>query len=161
MSHDTASSGRGPKRGPRPAITATVTVLALVAFAWPGLASWLEFSSDAVAQPWRMLTGHLTHHGFSHLLWDVVMFAALAAWIEARDRVRLTVCLVVAAIAIPSAIAVLQPEIDTYRGLSGIDSALFTLALGLLLREAWCERRTAWTVAAGLAMAGFALNLAY
>ena len=93
------------------------------------------------------LTGHLTHWSWDHLLWDV---AALVGLGVAAIRIlpgRVLLCLLLAALAIPIEIAWFRPEFATYRGLSGVDSALF----GLVLAGLW-QRKGAgrWLAISGL-----------
>jgi rhomboid family GlyGly-CTERM serine protease len=112
-------------------------------------------------QWWRLLTGHLVHWDASHGFWDVLMFAVLGATCEGRGRGRFLACVATAAVAISAMLWWCVPEMVTYRGLSGIDSALYTLAVALVLRDAIDEH--AWKLAAlcGAALAGFAGKLGY
>ena len=74
------------------------------------------------------------------------MFLALGALCEVRWPRRFAVCVVTSALTISAALSCLQPEVELYRGLSGIDSALFTLAVVCLIREAIAERRLAFAL---------------
>jgi rhomboid family GlyGly-CTERM serine protease len=99
----------------------------------------LAYQRDLVAagELWRILTGHFVHWSPDHLLWDVGTFVVLGAACELLSRRRLLVCLLVSAVAIPGALWLLQPELEIYGGLSGIDSALFALLGGQLAHEHW------------------------
>jgi rhomboid family GlyGly-CTERM serine protease len=126
---------------------------ALPAFA---LGGWLELDRAAVArgEVWRLLTGHWTHWTPDHLLWDSLAFLVLAALCEARiSRKRLLAAVAGSALAVSASIWFL-PGIERYRGLSGIDSALFVLLAVTLLRE----RRSPL---AGLALAAFLAKAAW
>jgi rhomboid family GlyGly-CTERM serine protease len=92
---------------------------------------------------WRVLTGHFTHWNLDHAMWDVLMFVALGALCESRWPRRFAVCTAASALAISLAIFYGQPDVELYRGLSGIDSALFTLAVWGLLEVALAHRRFA------------------
>ncbi|MDF1861811.1 MAG: hypothetical protein P1U87_16450 [Verrucomicrobiales bacterium] len=123
--------------------------LALLFQCVPALAESLQWQRDAhpVAGVVTALTGHLTHWTWSHFVWDVAAFLglSLAAISIAPGRYRNGLFL--AAVLIPLEIHFFQPEFQTYRGLSGIDSALF----GLLLAGLWQSGGTAkWISAAGL-----------
>jgi rhomboid family GlyGly-CTERM serine protease len=102
----------------------------------PHAASRLEYERTAIAagQWWRILTCHWAHFSADHLMWDVGAFALLAALCERRNRAALIRCVVVSAILIPAAVWVFLPQLQSYRGLSGIDSALFVLLAVDLLR---------------------------
>ncbi len=87
------------------------------------------------------------------------MFALLAAMLEPRGRRRLLLCIVSSALAVAVAVHFAAPDLTTYRGLSGIDSALFAFLLLVLLREARAagdRPATCLYVALGL---GFAIKL--
>jgi rhomboid family GlyGly-CTERM serine protease len=80
---------------------------------------------------YRLVTCHWLHWSTNHLAWDLAMFAVLGSLCERRSRGRFLGSLLVSAVAIPLVVMVAHPELASYRGLSGIDSALF----GLLVTE--------------------------
>ncbi len=53
-----------------------------------------------------------------------------------RHAMRTIACVFASAPAISLAVLAVHPNLDTYRGLSGLDTALFTLAATLLWRDA-------------------------
>jgi rhomboid family GlyGly-CTERM serine protease len=102
------------------------------------LGGWLELDRAAVArgEVWRLLTGHWTHWTLDHLLWDSLAFLVLAALCEIWISRRVLLATVAgSALAVSAGVWLALPEIDRYRGLSGIDSALFVLAAARVLRE--------------------------
>ncbi len=102
--------------------------------------------------PVTCLTGHLTHWSWNHLVWDLTAFATLAFAALRIIPQRFMLCLFVAGIVIPLEIALNQPQFETYRGLSGIDSALF----GLVIAGLWkLKRRRSTKWIAGTAAVGF------
>jgi rhomboid family GlyGly-CTERM serine protease len=109
-----------------------------VVFAWPGLAVHAQYDRAAIAagEVWRALAGHWAHYSVDHLFWDVLAFAALGVACERRGRARFLACLVTSALAISASVWLLLPDMRIYRGLSGIDSALFTLLISDIWREA-------------------------
>ncbi len=128
-----------------------IVLFALSAMVIPlvnGATQQLQFDRTLIlgGQWHRLLTGHLTHFGSSHLLWDVVVLVAVGVVAAAIDGRRTIAAMALAAIAIPLAVLWLQPQLAIYRGLSGIDSALFGLVATMLLVRAIRERR--WAVAA-------------
>ncbi len=102
------------------------------------------------------LTGHLTHWSWNHLIWDLAAFATLSFAAIRLIPQRFLLCLLVAGIVIPLEIALNQPQFETYRGLSGIDSAL----LGLTIAGLWKLRQTSRFIAA-IALIAFVSKTIY
>ncbi|NOY81504.1 MAG: rhombosortase [Kiritimatiellaeota bacterium] len=121
-----------------PVISVAVVVAAVLVQACPGLPAALQFERSAIGQGqwWRVLTGHLAHWSWGHLFWDLAGFAILGFLCERRSRRRFTVCLFVSSVCISAVFHLWHPELAAYRGLSGVDSALFGLALTAFWREA-------------------------
>ena len=117
-----------------PVVTLVLTAIAVVVHVLPDSASALEWYRDS-AEVWRWVTGHFAHFGGEHLLWNAGTFAALALLVESRSRVALLGCVVLSALAIPAGLSLLAPEVGSYRGLSGVDSALFAWLAIRLLRD--------------------------
>lgn len=93
----------------------------------------LLFSELSVSGAHRVLTCHLLHWSTEHLMWDLAVFVILGAACEWRSPVRYAAALLLSAVAIPLCIMWWLPGIDSYRGLSGIDTALFGLLVADLL----------------------------
>jgi rhomboid family GlyGly-CTERM serine protease len=146
-----------------PLLAAALAIFALAAGLSPATASILEFDRVAIAsgQFYRLLTGHLAHWSFDHLLWDVVMFATLGAFLERSSRWLLLAVLAAAAPAVSAAIWLLQPDMLVYRGLSGVDSALFAAALVILLIDAVRSGHKRLTAVVGLLALGFAAKVGF
>lgn len=137
-----------------PLVTLALVATAVAVHLVPSANEWLQFDRAALLRGewWRWLTAHLTHFGANHLGWDVAVLFLLGWRAEHESRRRCAGAIVLAAIAITPAVWFWQPQFATYRGLSGIDSALFGLLAISLLRS---ETRTARLVGA-IALAGFA-----
>lgn len=137
-----------------PKTTLILTLAALAVFLIPGAASCLQYDRVAIGQGqlWRLATGHWTHANANQLFWDALAFAALGALCERRDRRAFGVCLGLGALAAALAVWLGRPELRYYRGLSGLDAALFTLLAGQLLRDAIAGHR--FSLAAGLILLG-------
>ena len=120
-----------------PIVTLLLAALALVAHGWPRAAAALQLERAAVAGGdwWRVVTCHFAHWSADHFAWDFIVFALLGGACEVRSRRRMVVTLLASVILIPLAVLALQPDLHTYRGLSGIDSAFFGLLAFDLLRE--------------------------
>lgn len=89
--------------------------------------------ASPVTRSFDWMTGHLVHWSWNHLLWDLAAFLMLSVVAIRLSSGRFMLSLLAAAVAIPLEIALNQPQIFTYRGLSGIDSAIF----GLIVAALW------------------------
>jgi rhomboid family GlyGly-CTERM serine protease len=81
----------------------------------------------SISDLWRFVASHWVHWSVEHLVWSAGAFLVLGIVCERRSRRRFLVTTLVAAVAIPVALRLLQPDLLYYGGLSGIDSALFGL----------------------------------
>jgi rhomboid family GlyGly-CTERM serine protease len=147
-----------------PWLTFLLAGLSILIMAIPGTSLKLQYEHTAidVGQYWRLFSCHLTHWSANHLFWDVLMFIALGALAELHDRKSFIAAITISACMIPLLLAGLMPGLDTYRGLSGIDSAL----TGLIATSILCERRkeTGWTfekITAVTALGGLTLKMLY
>ena len=129
-------SGRG--HGVAPVLTLAVGAAALALHALPGLGAWAELTRDGVfsGQWWRLFSGHLVHFGSEHLAYDVLALLVLGCVLERRARWLLGSVLLGSALTISVLVLLLAPEVERYRGLSGLDSALFAA----LAFQAWRDR---------------------
>jgi rhomboid family GlyGly-CTERM serine protease len=123
----------------------------------PHASSLLEFDRAALAhgELWRIFTGHFVHFDTSHLVWDTGAFALLAWLLPARSPRRWFVHVVGAALFISAGVWLLQPRFEIYRGLSGVDCALFGALLVERLRAARRERDRLALAIVALAATGF------
>ncbi|MCF3649207.1 rhombosortase [Synoicihabitans lomoniglobus] len=132
----------------------TAVLIALI----PGATAWLQLDRYAVihdVQWLRGLTGHLTHFDTDHLTWDVAALLLLGTLAERESRRATAVTLALSAIGISSAVLIFHPQFATYRGLSGLDSALFGLIVARLFTTGWRERHGFTLATAALAAVGF------
>jgi rhomboid family GlyGly-CTERM serine protease len=120
-------------------------------------AHWFQFDRTAIAagQHWRWITGHFVHWTASHLCWDWLVFALLTMWIAREHTQRYLLCVAASAAAISLGVWLWQPNLASYRGLSGIDSALFAWVALAQLRQAVTHRQKYLATACGLALVGF------
>ena len=128
--------------------TISLTLLTLAAALLAG--SSLELQRGGAA--WRIATCHFTHFTFEQLVWDALVFLTLGFACARRNGGAFQATLLASIVVVPIAVLAFAPEVTTYRGLSGIDSALFALLLTL-------ESRRNGLVA--LCAAGFALKLIF
>ena len=140
-----------------------VCVAALAVGPWSPWSEALQFERAAIArgETWRLFTGHLTHGSWDQLLWEVGAFALLAPLCMRQNPWKFYVCLAASAPVVSFAIWAGRPELETYRGLSGIDSALFTMLSLQLLQASLRERRWFHFHARAAILFFFAAKLAY
>lgn len=139
-------------------VVAAVALMAVITTLIPGLGEILAWRRDL---PWfsrlpGVLTGHLVHWSIDHLIWDLVAFFALSTAAIALAPGRVVPCLFFSALMIPLEISWLRPELMSYRGLSGLDAALFGLVLSIL----WQGNKTEKALS-GVAFAGFFAKVIY
>ena len=121
-----------------PFVTLILAAIALAIHVLPGAATWLQFDRVAIAsgECWRLFSGHLTHWNTDHLFWDLLMFVVLGVLIEARSRTSLLWTILLATLIIATVAWLRGPGVQTYRGLSGIDTALFVFLACSMIIEA-------------------------
>jgi len=74
---------------------------------------------------WRLLTCHLVHGTFNHLLWDVLPLLGVGVLFERSLKDRFWSVLAVSSVVVCSGLLVLQPDLPTYCGLSGVLNGLW------------------------------------
>ena len=149
--------------GHLPGVALAVISAAALIMVFPRAAGWLQYDRSAVAagQLWRIVTCHLTHWSFEHLFWDVTALLFLGFVIERDKRRRFLTCVGLSAVLIPLVVHAGMPELSTYRGLSGIDSAVFMLLAVTLLADSWDQRDWGWTLVCTAVMGGFAAKTGF
>jgi rhomboid family GlyGly-CTERM serine protease len=111
----------------------------------------LEYRRDLLAaEPWRLFTGHFVHLGFLHALLNCVALLLLGKLFEDRLRpVELFGLLAAAPVLISLMFWLLLPELEWYRGLSGVLHAIFFA--GCVVWIATATGRARWLPIAALA----------
>jgi rhomboid family GlyGly-CTERM serine protease len=125
-----------------------LAAVALLLWCSPALTAWCQWDRAEPWQLWRWLLGHFTHWSWDHLAWDLAVFVGLGIACARRSRSGWLACVLVSALAISGAVALWCPHLATYRGLSGIDCALFGWLVVELFGEAIANenRRRRWMV---------------
>ena len=134
------SGARG--RIPRILLIAMPIVLAALLQMSPGLAAraQLDLTALAAGQTWRAFTGHFAHFSPTHFAWSGGAFAVLWAMaVVGAGAPRAVACLGLSSLAVAIA-AYAGTSLETYRGLSGVDSALFVFVAVHALARAVRER---------------------
>jgi rhomboid family GlyGly-CTERM serine protease len=150
------------RRLPLITLILTATAVAIHLLGQP-FQSAMEYDRAAVAagQFWRLVTCQWVHWSTSHLVWDVAVFLVVGAACETRGRLKTVAALAIAVLAVPLAVHGLSPAVTNFRGLSGIDSALFGLALALIVEEGLRQRRWGMVAAGAAGISLFVSKCAY
>lgn len=104
----------------------------------PSAQLWLRYDRHAVAagQIWRVLTGHLVHLGWAHLLLNGVGLALLAALLGKQQRASdWWLAVAASAVAVAGGLLACDPDVDWYVGLSGVLHGVFAAGCVALLRR--------------------------
>jgi len=142
--------------------------LLLVAFAvlvtlLPGIPQWLQYDRIELARGefWRLVTSHFVHWSGEHLFWDVLALGILGCLCDREGTGTFLMCIAAAAAAISLSLWFTKPEMPTYRGLSGIDSALFALFAVRIGQAAIIDKDWRRLGLIGIVSVGFATKIAY
>jgi rhomboid family GlyGly-CTERM serine protease len=97
--------------------------IVLIMLGGESVSQWLRYDRLAIMQGeyWRLLTAHLTHLGWSHLLLNLAGLFLL--WILLGDVLSRTgwiLLLLVSALAISAGLWLFDPQLRWYVGLSGV-----------------------------------------
>ncbi|MDH4318525.1 MAG: rhombosortase [Desulfobulbaceae bacterium] len=131
-----------------PVLSLSLGLISCLLFFSSTLRQALEYDRAAVAggEVWRIVTGHFIHWNLGHLLWNVAVFCLLGILSEFYDEKGYFLCLSVSTLMIPLVLWWLQPDLASYRGLSGLASGLFLLMALRVLIDNFCNRQ--WLPAA-------------
>ena len=91
-------------------------------------ASALQYNRTAIIghwQIWRLLSGHFTHWDYEHLFWDASAFLIASFLLYRVSLFQFIFVLLFSLLFISLWILLLNPAVELYRGLSGLDVALF------------------------------------
>ena len=129
----------------------------------PAALEWLQYDRAAIAggELWRIMTGHLIHASWNHLLWDAAALVVLGAICEREQRRSFVACLAASAIALSLCLWTTMPDLAIYRGLSGIDSAVFVFLAVVLLRQSLAAGQKWWSAGIVTVLCGFGLKVAF
>lgn len=145
-------------------LTGAVVILIHWAPDYWGRALQLDRSLIGLGTFWQLFTAHLTHWNASHLIWDVAMFGMVGTLVEMRSRSDWLMTIAVSAFLIPISVLLLRPDLQYYRGLSGLDMALAGYWLATQFQECRTKGRLnekgMWAIALVLLLAKPLVELA-
>ena len=142
-----------------PWLTLALVIGGVVVLLAPGAGEWFQYERDRVlsGEPWRLLTGQLTHWSPRMAFADLAVVFLLGTWLEKRRRGLLAVACLAGLVTVGLGIHILAPEeVAAYRGTSGLATTLFVLAA---LCVAWERPRPATFAVAVGALALLAAKL--
>ena len=144
-------------------IALSLSLLAIVPFVFPGLESFLEFQfADSSLSNAQVVVGcNWLHWSASHLFWDLLMFYVVGRLCELSDRKAFISVILLSAPLIPLAILIACPQLGSYRGLSGIDTALFALLGTSRLQESIRKQDYIGFLVYGLLLVAMFLKILY
>lgn len=155
---------RGVRRGLRvpapPWRSVALAAAALLVAAAPGGAAALAFRRDAVlaaGEWWRIWTAHLAHASTYHLVWTLLPLLALGWLWEPVLRGRYWAVVLLAATCIGFGVLLLEPQLASYVGLSGVLNAIWVAGA---LQAARAERAAGRAGAARIYLAFVAAGAA-
>ena len=118
-------------------------IIELCSCLWPVA---LQYNRTAIIghwQLWRLFTGHFTHWNYEHLYWDAFTFLIASFLLFRISLIQFIFVLLFSLLFISVWILFLNPEVKLYRGLSGVDIALFfSLSLSLIFSSLKKRRYT-------------------
>jgi rhomboid family GlyGly-CTERM serine protease len=130
-----------------------------------GLGSRCAFEFDRAAlargEWWRLLSCHFVHYGRAHAIGDILGFAGWAAMIEATSRRLLLAGIATSALLVGLGVFSFCPNVTHYAGLSGIDVALATMLLCLLIASPRFRKLPGARVLIGVVAGGHITKLGY
>jgi len=129
----------------------------------PGAADLFQYDRDRIAggEIWRLVTSHWTHWSAEHLFWDLVLFLVLITWSMYINSRRTGIVIGLSSLIIPIGIYWIQPELVFYRGLSGLDSALFVFLTMQLFPELKRQKDRAGLLLLMVLLTGLCLKIVY
>jgi rhomboid family GlyGly-CTERM serine protease len=146
-----------------PIASLLLVMLAVAVYAVPGAGEWLQYDRAALpkSECWRLLTSHFAHWSSNHLFWDALAFGVLGWLCERSGLVSFLRCVGISALLIPLTLWFALPQMATYRGLSGLDSALFALLATRVASQAASDKDWLKLSVAALVSGGFAAKISF
>lgn len=145
------------------AATWSIVLASIAIYFFPRISIALEYDRRAIlaGQVWRSVTCYAVHWSADHLFWDVLMFAVLGCLVERRSRRLMIGLCLTAAMAISLGIGWWREDVAICRGLSGIDTALFTYLSLWTMGHAVAQKDWLSGMGAGVMLMGFSGKVLY
>jgi rhomboid family GlyGly-CTERM serine protease len=143
-----------------PGATLAIALVAALAYFFPQANGLLIYDRALIlhGEIWRAWTGHAVHFGASHLLWNLAIFLAAGCWVE-RIRPRTTRWIyLLCPPVIAAALAILEPTLARYAGLSGVATGVLVFLGCVQLSKGSAEPTWFWVAIFGLVVVKIALE---
>lgn len=146
-----------------PLFSLLLGAVAAVIFFTGDMSNTLQYDRQAIAagEFWRLITGHWSHWSFYHFLWCTVVFIALGGICELFCRKAFLATIFVSSLLIPVLTWFTAPELELYRGLSGLGSSLFVFGTTWMARQKYLCRDWPGFIMASAAGAAFTAKIIY
>jgi rhomboid family GlyGly-CTERM serine protease len=135
--------------------TLVLAAAALAVAAMPQVAGLLRLDRTAVfdGEIWRLWTGHLVHGSAQHLAWNVAALVGLGLLFERALGRHFTWLVFVGGALVGGGVLALQPDVETYLGLSGVLNTIWVGGAAIAARGERGSMRMVYlaAVVAGLA----------
>ncbi len=115
-----------------------LALIAVILFYIPNAHELLQYDYVAINehyQYYRLFTGHFVHYSESHLYWDVITFAVLGALCCRKSLSSFFIIIIATPLIISLSLLYFMPQLMFYRGLSGIDTALYSFVIGKMIYD--------------------------
>jgi len=140
----------------------TSIIIVLLTLACALLGAGEQFQYERGLTLWRVTTASFVHWSLDQTIWDSIAFIALAFIAARRWPIRFHATLIASLIGIPLIVHFGARDVMTYRGLSGVDSALFALICARMLVESKDIRAgTPNTIVIAVCAIAFALKITF
>ena len=146
-----------------PCVSLLLTLAAVIIHFSYGLRVQLLYDRSALAhhELWRLITCHWVHLSTDHLFWSAATFFVLGSLCEIMDPKRYYATIGISIISIPIIIWWGMPDLLIYAGLSGLDCALYSLLMVLLIRREIRSRSWIWVALFSLLLGGLIAKIIY
>ncbi len=146
-----------------PVVSLLLGAVAIVLLPAGDINGILQYDRVAIAdgELWRLITGHWTHWSFDHFLWCTIVFVALGGICEHYCRKAFLATIIASSIAIPLVTWFSAPELQLYRGLSGLGSSLFVFGTVWMMRLKYIYRDWPGFILAATAGTAFIAKIVY
>ena len=137
-----------------PYLTILTGVAAIAATLLSAHLPTLIFDQQMVlTQPWQLITGHLTHGDWTHLLWNVCALGIIGTVLELRCRGRWWSAMLIGFVSVNAFLMSTLSSVQYYVGLSGVlNTLLFVLLWEMRKQYGWLSFGLAAACAAKIAM---------
>lgn len=128
-----------------PVITLSMVSVSLITYAVPQLTDLLIYDRHHVlgGQVWRLLTGPFVHFSASHLIWNLLVFAAAGCATELAGCRRFGIMCILAIVGPGLLFLTTKPDLTQYGGLSALATGT-TAFLCLCQAQQACRDRWLW-----------------